>query len=224
MSEPNDKRADVTRRQILSAAAHQFAHQSYSQVSLDDILADAQVTKGAMYFHFRSKYALAAAVIDEQLKNGRSGVNEIVARRLSGLETLVDISYLIAVQDLSQEVARAGFNLIESIGRTDGMQAKLHGAWMNGYAGIVQRAIEEGDVREDVNPEITGRILVGLYMGLRQTSDLSDSRRYFTDIEWTWLTFLPGLAQPDRIGYLTQFVKRRTTVAINTVPLAAVAL
>ncbi len=64
MTEHLDRRADTTRVQILRAASHQFARKSYSLVSLDDILADAEVTKGAMYFHFRSKYALASAIIE----------------------------------------------------------------------------------------------------------------------------------------------------------------
>jgi Bacterial regulatory proteins, tetR family len=54
MSDLTDKRSDTTRDQILRAAAHQFAHRPYYAVGLDDILAEAQLTKGAMYFHFRS--------------------------------------------------------------------------------------------------------------------------------------------------------------------------
>ena len=64
MTEQLDRRADTTRVQILRAASRQFARKSYSLVSLDDILADAEVTKGAMYFHFPSKYALASAIIE----------------------------------------------------------------------------------------------------------------------------------------------------------------
>ena len=60
------EQADITRLQILQAAAHQFATQPYSQVNLDDILATADVTKGALYFHFRSKHALATAVIEHR--------------------------------------------------------------------------------------------------------------------------------------------------------------
>lgn len=107
MTVPGDKRAELTRRQILRAAAHQFAHRPYSQVSLDDILA-AAVTKGAMYFHFRSKYALAVALIDEHTKMGRAAANKVLARRLSGLETLIDISYWFAAHDLSDEVTGRG--------------------------------------------------------------------------------------------------------------------
>ena len=66
-----DGRADATRRQILRAASHQFARRAYHDVGLDDILADAELTKGAMYFHFRSKHALAVAIIDKADRRGR---------------------------------------------------------------------------------------------------------------------------------------------------------
>jgi TetR/AcrR family transcriptional regulator, transcriptional repressor for nem operon len=66
MSETPDTRADSTRQQILLSAARQFARLPYHQVGLDDVLAEAALTKGAMYFHFRSKHALALAIIEDQ--------------------------------------------------------------------------------------------------------------------------------------------------------------
>ena len=219
VTEAHDKRADLTRRQILRAAARQFAHRPYSQVSLDDILSDAAVTKGAMYFHFRSKYALALALIDEQTHKGRAAANDVLARRLSGLEALIEMSYQFAVLDLSDEMTRAGMNLTESVGMIDGLRSKLLSEWVDALAVILRQAIAEGDVRSEVKPDVAGRLLVSLHMGLRQISELSDSQRFFTDLEQIWLIVLAGLAEPDRIDYLTQFVRRRAAVAVNTVPL-----
>ena len=90
-----------------NAAAHQFAQRPYHDVGLDDILAEAELTKGAMYFHFRSKHALALAVIDEQLARAGAAVQSLVDRKLSGLETLIDVGYLMAVEDICRDTARA---------------------------------------------------------------------------------------------------------------------
>uniref|UniRef100_UPI000A90C7F7 helix-turn-helix domain-containing protein n=1 Tax=Mycobacterium sp. UM_3 TaxID=1638774 RepID=UPI000A90C7F7 len=95
-----DGRADATRRQILRAASHQFARRPYHDVGLDDILAEAQLTKGAMYFHFKSKHALAVELINKQIAAATVAVGDLLTRGLSGLETLIDFSYLIAVQDI----------------------------------------------------------------------------------------------------------------------------
>ncbi len=215
MTEQIDRRADTTRLQILRAASRQFAHKSYSLVSLDDILADAEVTKGAMYFHFRSKHALALAIIEYRFAVARSAVTELVALRLSGLETLIDISYLVAVDDIGDEAARAGLNLLESIGRTDGLQESLLGDWVAAFAAIAKRAVAEGDITGHVDPKGIGRLLVSMYLGLRQTSDLAEPERFLRDLEQMWTLILPGIAKPDRVDYLTQFLKRRTTVAVK---------
>src|SRR5271163_1099851 len=115
MSEVSDKRSDTTREQILRAAAHQFAQRPYYAVGLDDILAEAQLTKGAMYFHFRSKHALALAIVDEQTAKSDAAIKDVLSRKLSGLETLIDVSYLIAISDITQNLTRAAFNLLESV-------------------------------------------------------------------------------------------------------------
>lgn len=213
MTDVNETPADSTRQQLLRAACHQFAHRSYSQVNLDDILADAHVTKGAMYFHFRSKHALALAVVDLQAQGTRSAVNDLLARRLSGLESLVDIAYLIAFEDVTDEVARAGLHLLESIGRTDGLRANLLREWVKAFAVVVQRAIVEGDVIDQRDPMDISQMLLSLYAGIRQIGDLDKPDQYFDDLEKAWMLALPGFANPDRINYLTQFIRRRTTLA-----------
>src|ERR1700709_2702116 len=61
---PRQARAVATRETILAAAAHEFATEGYQAASLSKILERSGVTKGAMYFHFASKEAMARAVAD----------------------------------------------------------------------------------------------------------------------------------------------------------------
>lgn len=215
-TEPADGRADTTRQQILRAAAHQFARRPYHDVGLDDILAEAELTKGAMYFHFRSKHALAVAIIDQHTADGRVAVDELLARQPPGLETLIDFCYLAAVQDMSKDVARAASHLIESVGRTEGLQAQLLGGWITMLAGVVERAIAEGDVSGEWEPRDVARLIVSMYMGLRQASDLDDPQRYLLDLERNCLLVLAGILEPDRFDYFKQFIRRRTALAISS--------
>jgi AcrR family transcriptional regulator len=215
VTEQLDRRADTTRLQILRAASRQFARRSYSLVSLDDILADAQVTKGAMYFHFRSKYALASAIIEYSAAVARASIDQLLARKLSGLETLIDISYLVAVEDIGDETARAGLNLLESIGRTDGLQGDFFGRWVAAFAASARKAVKDGDLVAHRDAEGIARLLVSMYLGLRQTSNLAEPERFLRDLENMWVLVLPGFVKPDRIDYLNQFIKRRTAVALK---------
>ena len=216
MTETTDTRADSTRQQILRAAARQFARLPYHQVGLDDVLAEAELTKGAMYFHFRSKHALALAIIEDQITRSDAAIIDLLARKLSGLETLIDFSYQLAVRDISEDISRAALHLVESIGRVEGLQTKLHRHWIDNLMVAVQRGIGEGDVVEDCEAEDVGRLVASSYMGLRQTADLDEPGVFLTDFEKMWALMLPGFVRPERLDYFRQFIKRRTKIAIGS--------
>lgn len=66
---PIQERAQRTRRRVLVAAAGVFAQRGFARASMAEILDAAGVTKGALYFHFPGKEALAKAVVQEQFQN-----------------------------------------------------------------------------------------------------------------------------------------------------------
>jgi TetR/AcrR family transcriptional regulator, transcriptional repressor for nem operon len=213
VTDPADRRADSARGPLVRAAAQQFAHKPYSLVNLDDVVAAADISRGAMYFHFPSKQALATAVIAEAYELGRQAAAGVLANKLSGLETLIDLSYLVAVWDIGEDLARAGLYLLESIGRVEGLEARSLREVVEALAQIVRRAVSEGDIAEGCDPEDIARLLVSTYIGIRHTSDLDNPQRFLLDIEKAWILLLPGFANPERMRYLSQFVRRRTAVA-----------
>lgn len=209
-----------TSQQIIRAAAHEFAFKPYTLVNLDDILAGADVTKGAMYTHFRSKHALAAAVVTARAQMAEQSLAEMTSPSSSALETIIDITYAIAVSDCSEYLGRAALNLIESVGRFDGMQMKVMEVWVAGLAGSVREAIDQEDVLDTADPAAVARLLVSMYLGLRQTSNLDEPKTLIGDLESAWLLVLPGFADPRRLDYLRSFIRRRSALAVrNTAPL-----
>ncbi|MEJ2867163.1 TetR family transcriptional regulator [Actinomycetospora sp. OC33-EN08] len=56
---------EATRRALLDAAARLFTERGFAKTSLDDVAADARVTKGAIYHHFSSKTGLFEVLFDE---------------------------------------------------------------------------------------------------------------------------------------------------------------
>ena len=210
-----DGRAEATRRQILRAASHQFARRAYHDVGLDDILSEAELTKGAMYFHFHSKHALAVAIVERQAAAANLAVEELLTRGLSGLETLIDLSYLIAVGDIETDGVRAGLNLLESVGRSEGLQKRLLDEWGKALAVVVEQAIAEGDIDPQCDPQDVGRLMVSLHMGLRQTSNLEEPERFLHELEKCWILLLNGILEADRTEYFRQFLRRRAALAVT---------
>jgi TetR/AcrR family transcriptional repressor of nem operon len=213
MTEASERRADTTRHRLIAAASRQFAERPYSVVSLDDILAEAELTKGAMYFHFASKQALAMAIIDDLTEMSRAAVIELLARKMSGLETLIDLVYLRAVQDTQYEVARAGTRLLETLDNPMLLPSALWQSWIEFVTTLIQRAVTEGDVVDQHDPEDIAKMLVALWVGVRRTSNLDQPEHYLDNLQKVLLVALPSFTNPDRIDYFTQFIQRRHALA-----------
>ncbi len=224
MTEISERRADSTRQRLIAAASRQFAQHPYSMVSLDDILAEAALTKGAMYFHFASKQALALAIIDDLTEMSRAAVTELVARKMSGLETVIDLVYLLAVQDTQNEVARAGVRLLDTLDNTE-LATTLWQSWVETVTTLIQKAVTEGDDDDDHHdPEDIAKMLVALWVGIRRISDLDQPEHHLDNLKNAWIMALPSFTNPDRIDYFTQFINRRHALAVKKVSTEALSL
>src|SRR5271155_750016 len=216
MTEASERPAGTTRQRLIAAASHQFARRSYSMVSLDDILTEAELTKGAMYFHFPSKQALALAIIDDLNEMSRAAVSELLTRQMSGLETLIDLVYLLVVQDTQNEVARAGVRLLDTVDDTD-LGTTLWQTWIETNTTLIQKAVTEGDIVDQHDPADIAKILVALWVGIRRISDLDQPEHHLDNLQKAWILALPSFTNPDRIDYFTQFIKRRHALAVKKV-------
>jgi TetR/AcrR family transcriptional regulator, transcriptional repressor for nem operon len=215
MTEASERPPGTTRQRLIAAASREFAHRSYSMVSLDDILAEAQLTKGAMYFHFQSKQALALAIIDDLNEMSQAAVTESLARRMSGLETLIDLIFLLAVQDTQDEVARAGVRLLETLDNATIAPPAMWRSWIEVVTTLIQKAVSEGDVADHDDPEDIAKLLVALWAGVRRINDPDQPESHLGNLKTVWALALPSFTNPDRIDYFTQFIGRRHALAVN---------
>jgi len=73
------KHPDIRRAELLDRAAGLFLRHGFDNVSLNDLIADAGVSKGAFYHWFPSKDALVAALAERSAREAFAGVEEAVA-------------------------------------------------------------------------------------------------------------------------------------------------
>src|SRR6185437_11268659 len=73
------KHPDVRRAEILDRAAELFVQRGYDNVSLNDLIVDAGVSKGAFYHWFPSKDALITALAQRSARDQFSAVEDAVA-------------------------------------------------------------------------------------------------------------------------------------------------
>ena len=93
--------AASTKRALVDAAMEQFSEKGYSATSLDAIVAEAAVTKGALYHHFTGKQALFEAVFERveadaaaEIAAAVKGVKDPWEKSIEGLR-----AFLRVVQD-----------------------------------------------------------------------------------------------------------------------------
>lgn len=127
------ERAEVTRSAILDGAARAFDAEGYHGTSLGDIVKEAGVTKGALYFHFGSKEELAQALVDEQF----SALESVTDTGKPGVQTVIDIVHTMArllVADVRVRAASAWSSTraprrASSASRTPGGSSSSGSAW-----------------------------------------------------------------------------------------------
>jgi AcrR family transcriptional regulator len=73
------KHPDIRRAELLDRSAGLFLRHGYDNVSLNDLIADAGVSKGAFYHWFPSKDALIAALAERSAQGAFAGVEDAVA-------------------------------------------------------------------------------------------------------------------------------------------------
>ncbi|MGW4568348.1 ScbR family autoregulator-binding transcription factor [Streptomyces sp. NPDC004561] len=157
------ERAVRTRRAVLEAAAAVFAERGYAAATIAEILNRAGVTKGALYFHFDSKAALAQGVLREQIT-----AEYHVPRELK-LQEWVDAGMTLAERLPREPLLLAGVRLAADLQGRD-VFGSAWPAWAELTASLLTEAKGRGEVLPHVVPEETAQVFLGAWIGVQFVS------------------------------------------------------
>lgn len=170
---PATDRAGTTRRHIIEVAAKAFADHGYRGISLNDIVRESSLTKGAFYFHFPSKEALALAVFhdrqDRWVAKTLAGVMER-PRAIDQLEAMLDVGCDIFEGDAS---ARAISRLCQEWSSQEDLveHSRSHlTRWFEITTEMITRGQQEGDVRPEIDARRTAETLCAAFIGIEEVS------------------------------------------------------
>jgi TetR/AcrR family transcriptional regulator, transcriptional repressor for nem operon len=159
-----------TRERLLEAALREVHRSGFQSASIDAILAEANVTKGALYHHFDGKEALGYAVVEEKIaKLTRDRWLLPMLRDGQPVEILIGI--LRRLPSRPKDV-RAGCPLLllsQEMSPLDEQFRKrlerIFLEWQEGIATLLRRGKSQGTVRRDVNPAETASFLIAAVEG-----------------------------------------------------------
>jgi AcrR family transcriptional regulator len=83
-----DEQAEATRAALLAVARRLFATRGYPDVSTEEIVQAARVTKGALYHHFKDKQELFRGVVEQIQQEIRARLQTASAKAGDGLAQL----------------------------------------------------------------------------------------------------------------------------------------
>lgn len=200
-------RAVRTREVLLRAAAEEFDEKGYTGALVNSILERAGLTAGAMYFHFKSKEALALAVMNGQ----QQAIEPRVTSR--GLQRLVDITLVWAHQLPIDPMLRAGVRLAVEQGSFGMRDATTFLNWQAAMIECLQDAETDGDLMPGVAPENIAEFVVGACTGVQLYAQLVNGREDLSErTVRMWELLLPGIAVPTAARRISLDLDR-TTVA-----------
>lgn len=188
--------AAITRATLLKTALSVFSAKGYAATTLDDVAKAAKVTRGAIYWHFKSKADLYNTLVEEFSARGSVVVQQAVAEGGTLIEILrrifVRVCTLIeedkeirAVMELT--LFKTGLDPDLQTGRKKQIESGT--ALLRGITEAMSQGIAQGVLRNDINPADMARAFIAFENGAIQlwllsprSFSLKSSASSFADI------------------------------------------
>ena len=169
------KKAASTRLPILNKAFELIYMYGYQATSVDKIIETTDVTKGAFFYHFKSKDEMGLAMIREivaprlrallidPLYNSSPNVidtiNNTITRAMDGFNDY-DVRHGCPINNLVQELSPINESFRLSL-------QKILEEWNLKLADLIEEGKEQGQIRGDVNSKTAALFIVVSYEGMR---------------------------------------------------------
>jgi AcrR family transcriptional regulator len=204
-------RSAATRRKIIDAAVELFDAAGYANTGLGDIVERAGLTKGALYHHFTSKEALAAAIIEEgsqTLLEAYQGVSRLSA---PALESMIHGVFVLVDLGATDKLVHMGAALLRAFANFSQVSTINYSAWLEEIAEQALHAQAEGDLRADVDARAASEFIVSAMLGSQLLSDaISGGHDLLARMTRTWELLLPAITTEKSLPYLLEFLSRES--------------
>lgn len=210
------ERAIRTKLAILNAAAAVFDERGYEAATIGEVLTRAGVTKGALYFHFPSKQALAEGVLEQQF----AGIT--IPPSSCKLQILVDTGLVLAYQMRRDPMvsAVARLSLEQDMRAEFGTKALTE--WIQATEWMFSEAAAQGELLPHVVPAESAWLFSGAWTGVQIYSSMLSGRE---DLEARVVSLfqhlLPSIAVPAVLNSLVISVERALELGAESERLAA---
>ncbi|MCP1297841.1 TetR/AcrR family transcriptional regulator [Chryseobacterium sp. S0630] len=187
------KKSEATRLTILQKAFELIYVKGFQTTSIDEIIATTQVTKGAFYYHFKTKDDMGLAIITDLMKpNFRKIFIDSLQNNQNPLDSIYDIMYHLLIENdfLKVEYGCPTSNFVQQMAPWHHAFAQalheLSKEWEQALAESIEKGKEAGLIRKEVNAKEVSVFVISGYWGVRNLGKLENSKEVY-------LIYLKGL-------------------------------
>ncbi|MCW2557422.1 MAG: transcriptional regulator [Mycobacterium sp.] len=204
-------RSEATRRRIIDSAVALINEIGYPASGLADIIERAELTKGALYYHFESREAVATAIIEEGMDTILGAFRSAGRSGSPAMENLVHGWFVVADAIMGDHVAQAACRLLRTFGGFNPAAKATYGVFEAEFAERVRSAVEQGDVRSDIDADAVVATVLSSMLGTELVSSaLTDGRDLRRRFASTLEILLPAIVAEDAFGYYREFLARQS--------------
>jgi len=188
------------KREIIAAAMKVFDVRGYAAATVDEVAAEAGVSKGSMYNYFRSKHDLFVQVFNEATAGGEQRAEQVLHQPLSASEKIHRV-----LADWFEQLGhykRIGRLVLEfwATAAREGQEGELAGwfnqkysTWRDNIAGIVSQGVKDGEFRV-TDPQAAAALIVAMVDGVTVQTildmGLNVDEEFFSSLERAVVTGL----------------------------------
>ena len=192
---PRQERAERTRVAILDAAALEFDEHGYEGARLERIVERTGATKGAVYFHFRSKLDIAEALVADKYANWPGIIAEVAESGLRGLAAAEELTQRVAGVFVGDVRVRAAMRLTQTV-FPPAPDDNPYDRWAVVIGGLLQQEVDDRGL-SGVDAAAVARVAVqGFFGAYMIANELGRLDGLPADIERLWATLRPALRTP----------------------------
>jgi AcrR family transcriptional regulator len=156
------------RQQILDAARVCFIRNGFHATSMQDVIAEAGLSVGAVYRYFKSKNDIIDAITDQFAGQVRTAFAALADEDRPLIEIMragAEIIDAATAPGGSMRIATQVWAEVMRDERIAASTAKVYAGFRENFVHIAERAARRGDLPADADPKATGAALFSLILG-----------------------------------------------------------
>jgi AcrR family transcriptional regulator len=158
-----DARVERRRRRIADAALTLFANRGYNATSVEDVVAQAKVSKSAFYEFFMSKEDCFRELLSQE---GGALIHDVLTSAATGHDhhARLRLGITTFVRSCFERSSVARLLIVEAVGLSEGVDQVRHdlqGRFADAVGEEVRHAMLHDPFYADKDPQVFGRAVVG---------------------------------------------------------------